>query len=112
MMMNIEMKYHYEICDAQDRSIASLIVHRKPNPSGGNTLWVSSVWVHGEHRGKGLARALSETMLREWGHETLYTHVVPFTDGAVDAATLADLYARAGFQPTAVPGIMVRYPNV
>jgi GNAT superfamily N-acetyltransferase len=110
--MNIETKYSYALYDAQGEQIANVVLHRKPNPDGGNVLWVSQIWVDGNHRGKGLARLLAETMLREWGHETLYTHVVPFTDGAVDAATLASLYARAGFQPTGVPGVMVRRPSV
>jgi GNAT superfamily N-acetyltransferase len=101
----IHIEYTYQIQDGKDdNSLAWTKLIRRPN----GVLWVSALWVHPEHRGKGWARSLLSTVVREWGHEALYLEVAPYTDRPMDSERLTCFYASFGFVETPVPAIMMR----
>jgi GNAT superfamily N-acetyltransferase len=97
--------YTYSFADDKGEYTAHLHIYER---SG--TLWLTDVWVKADERGKGLARAMIEAALEDWGRQTLYLEVAPYADRPKSAADLRAFYERYGFVATDVPTVMRRYP--
>jgi hypothetical protein len=93
----------FEVADSDGERLGYL----KVSPTAGKP-WVRALWVKAGHRNGRVALALAQAALAAFGDQDLYAMVQPFTDAPMDEDRLTRLYAHFGFQPTAVPGIMMR----
>ena len=93
----------FSLSDGKDETIAQVDVVEQ-----GGVHWLTNLWVHPDHRGRGYARACLQRAIDRYGHLPLYLKIAPFTDQPVAADQLALLYADFGFLATAVPGVMSR----
>jgi GNAT superfamily N-acetyltransferase/ribosomal protein L37AE/L43A len=79
----------------------------------GRTL--DDLYVHPDHRGKGVGHALMGEVLRQFGHNTIDLHASPFSQGkkdqgGLDAKTLQDFYRGHGFTSQGDSAYMSRKP--
>lgn len=71
-------------------------------------LYVSDLWVHPDHRKRGMAKTLWNDAFAQFGTEDLYLEVSGFTNVPMEDAILVKFYERLGFVMTAVYGVMFR----
>lgn len=102
----IHLQYYYSVSDPEDTTIANISVVPRHN-----TIFVSNLWVHGKHRREGLGRRLFSAAVADHGWRRLWLHVASYTDRAFNDPELTAWYGRFGFEPTDVPGALVRPPS-
>lgn len=72
--------------------------------------WLSNLFVHPDHRGKGYATEILSRAVSRFADTTLYLKVQPYRDRPVPSETLLTFYQRFGFEPTDVPMVLRRTP--
>lgn len=75
------------------------------------TLLLTSVWVHHEHRRKGLATALIDQVLRIYGDRTVWLNVHPYTNIPMGYQKLVKFYESFGWTLQTASGAMARLPQ-
>jgi GNAT superfamily N-acetyltransferase len=100
----IQNKDYYFVNDGEGEVIAHVEVGERHG-----VIILTNVWVHHEHRRKGLATQLVERVIADYGDRDLYLHVRAYIDQPLDDEALIVWYTRFGFEPIAdAPGMMRR----
>ncbi len=99
----VQLRHEFCISNAKNETIASATVEKMHG-----VLWASNLWVHADHRRQGYASRIAKALIAEYGHEDIWINVYPYTDRAVSAEQLIELYQSFGFELTSTPGAMVR----
>ena len=74
----------------------------------GLPMWLSNLYVAPSYRGQGVAKALVQRLLQDWGHRDIALRTMPYADRPLLPEVLAAFYASFGFAATGTPGIMLR----
>jgi GNAT superfamily N-acetyltransferase len=100
----IQIEARYRILNAEAEVIAQCRIY----PLHG-VLWLSDVWVHASHRGRGLARKVIGAALRYYGAgNPIWLNIQPYSNRPKGVDQLAAFYMRFGFVRRGGPGMMVR----
>lgn len=99
----VAVSHRFDVCDGKGDSIAHVVVHERAG-----SLWLSDLWVHPEHRRRGIARLLMTQAVGAFADKHLWLNVSPYTDRAASPSDLASFYASFGFAAAPVPGVMTR----
>ncbi len=83
------------------------VAHLTVTPRHG-THSVENVWTHHAHRGLGYASHLLAELVTTFATTPLHLYVAANSGSALDDADLITWYARFGFVPTSVPGVLMR----
>ncbi len=98
----VQLRHEFAIVNGANETIAGITVMRRHN-----ALWLTNLWVHHEHRKKGLGKKVFEAALKEFVHERLYLHVWPYGNQPLDEEDLFAWYSKYGFEHQGA-GVMVR----
>lgn len=99
----VQVRHLFCALNAKDEYIATLHVERKHG-----VLWITSVWVDGEYRKKGLGTEMLRQAVSMFGHEPMYLQIAPYADRPLDDSQLSKWYERFGFRSTSIPSILIR----
>jgi GNAT superfamily N-acetyltransferase len=100
----ITLQHRFYVANEKNEEIATVVLYWRHG-----VLWMTDVWVHGEHRRKGLATRMIEAAIAEFGHTTTYLNVLSYTNRPMSDAELLRWYHGFGFEPIlGVPGAMKR----
>ncbi len=99
----VQLRHEFAIVSEKNETIATATVERMHE-----VLWLNNVWVHGDHRRKGLGRRIVTTAVHEFSHEDIWLNVYPYTSRPLDTEQLSAFYASFGFVSAGSPGSMVR----
>lgn len=103
----IAVSHRFDVCDGKGDSIAHVVAHERAG-----ALWLSDLWVHPDHRRRGIARLLMTQAVGAFADKQLWLNVSPYTDRAASPEALASFYANFGFVAHGeVPGVMSRGPS-
>lgn len=104
-MSNRAIQYRHLFCSMNDKDeyIATCYVERRHS-----TLWLTALWVQGEHRKQGLGSRMLQMAVDELGASDIYLNVGAYTDQPLSDTQLITWYQRFGFESTAIPGVMLR----
>jgi GNAT superfamily N-acetyltransferase len=79
--------------------------------SDGDYVWLKSMYVAPEHRGKGLAHVLLKSAIADAPGREIRLRARPFRDESTSVEALQALYGSHGFQKLDDENRMVRYPD-
>lgn len=105
---------------AGDRSHDVIELHRDGDLAGwlashpgsdGDYVWLKSMYVAPEHRGKGLAHVLMENAIADAPGREIRLRARPFRDESTSVEALQALYGRHGFEKLDDENRMVRHPD-
>ena len=85
-------KFQFSCKDANGDDYAGVELYIQPP----GVMWMTSLFVAKDERGKGIASRILNEMLRYFGHYPIYS-VKPYADGARDFDYLIEFYRRFGF---------------
>lgn len=102
-MSTILISHVFKMEDGDAKTIANVYVRMR-----GEHPWMDDLWVAPNHRKQGLARQLIERVLDFYASMDLYLAIEPYTDTPLSIDDLAHFYASCGFEPTSVPGVLIR----
>lgn len=102
----IQLRHEFSIVSEKNETIATATIERMHG-----VLNLTNVWVHYEHRKKGYASAVLRAVIAEFGRETIWLRVYPYTDRPMDEERLANFYREFGFVADGGPGDMKREPS-
>lgn len=101
----IQSTHDFMIVSASNERIATASIVYMQN----GTLLLTSVWVHHEHRRKGLATALIDQVLQIYGDRTVWLNVHPYTNIPMGYQKLVKFYESFGWTLQTASGAMVRH---
>lgn len=96
-------RHEFYIVDPKNESIATSTVYFRHG-----VYWLTNVWVHHEHRKKGLATQVINAVIEKYGQYPIYLNVDAYTDQPRSNDELFNYYARFGFVRSTDPGVMKR----
>ena len=102
----VDQRHDFAVYDAKGEAISTVTIMFR------EVIWLTNVWTHGDHRGKGLSKLCLEEAVRVFADKDIYLMISPYTDSPLNEEQLAWYYHSFGFENTEVPGVMVRWAKV
>lgn len=102
----IKYTHFFSVSDAKDEYIATLYAQKRHG-----VMWFTNLWVHGDHRRKGLGTKLLQTAVDELGGYDCYLQVLAYADQPLSDEQLTAWYGRFGFGQSGAPGVLKRYAD-
>jgi len=104
---SIQQEIHYFVSDGKGERIGTLIL--LPHDYEHSQYWLSDVWTHPDHRGKGMASQILHLAIDNFGHKPIMLRSQPYAGAPLSRAQLEAIYAQHGFVAVpGAPGIMRR----